>query len=1390
VSQSDFVTRGQALVSSGQYQEAVKVCRLGLLGRPTTVEGRVVLGQALLALKRYDEVLAEMRVALELDHGSHAAQALKGEALLRKGDGHGAAEVLGKLRSQGLADSHVAQLLAEAERLASRSPPGHPGARVGLVEDAAAFAIDHGTKNYPMRAGEPGGDSDGGDSGGEFTRPTSLAAPGARKRSSPEIAAPPADATPPPAVLAVGDQSGTVEVDPEREAAKLRGGDDDLGEPVGPPGIGGRAGQRTGWPGGRVGPPSNQFDDLDAAATGVLDGGRGERSSKPSSRSPAAAPAAAAKKSRRAPMFKEEVSTVELEDDEVIELEDKRPSPRTAEPERAAPGRRPPGPGTAVRNAVKLPSGPLDAPVAPRPTGPAMPTPPPPAPHLAQMIANQPHVMNVVPAAPLPPPAALNPRSAIAAALPTAAALPMPSPPSPPSPLSAPPAMARQPAMAFGATVPGSQGNPMALAATMPAGTLPAPPPGPPPHLARTLMAQPNPFAAPAPAISAETAAAAARPTIALSSQQHQSAAAFDAVLGGPDGQGQAWGRGPMPYTAEDAGRPVDPGMHQGSGAVPMVGFGGESSAASRSARTGRRGRSRLILLWFLIGATVISAGVVAGFEIRGIRLHRQITAARDRAAELARTDTWQGWIAARDSFYGILAASATADNKAAVAHARGVLAFEFGDGVADAQAAVAGLAGSGAGEELDLAAAYVALTQRDLKTAHDAAERAVQGAPDDAAALYVSGQAALLGGDVKAAIAELRKAVAREPRPHYLIGLARALGEAAAWDEAITALDRVRDNPGAVIARGVLLARAGRATAGPTGPGAEIRAQLAKLIGDAGKPGDPVSPLQITLAELALARVDHARGDHAAAQADYGASLNQKLDDDLQFAEELGDTVLAIGDLEFAQKVATRTLKEWPASRRARIALAQIAIAQGRPAAAVGLFTGPPELAAGPVGKTVRGQARLAAGDIDGARADFDAAIQKLPGYEPAVIARTWLDLAAGDVEAARKRIEPAFNPRTATAGMAAVYAAVLRATGQPEARDKARKLLERAVTGSAGPDTARAQLELARVDRDLGDFAAARIAYGEAARAGNLDARLETGTLLIDNHDPRGGHDTLEQLLAESGDQAPAALLLETARARTLVGNHKGAFELLARADKAPGVVRWQLDRERGRIAVRKGDVAGAIQALSRALDSCGGDLDSFLLAADALAIDDRRPELADKRGALSGKLKTLMPARLQGKPEIEIIQGKLEIAADRFDEAEKHYTAAHDALARDKASPRRLAQCDFGLGVTAYFKHDDAPAASRLQLAVLEDPSIDAAYLFAADLDRVRDPEKALQTANQAVTYNPDSVEGWKLVGTIAAPLPRHRKLLDAAISHVNDLAPGSEQLHQLQRLRSGG
>ncbi len=80
MAQTDFVSRGQELVTAGQYQEAVKVCRLGLLARPGEVNGRLVLASALLALRRYDEVLAEMRVAIELEPGNAGAHQLRGEA--------------------------------------------------------------------------------------------------------------------------------------------------------------------------------------------------------------------------------------------------------------------------------------------------------------------------------------------------------------------------------------------------------------------------------------------------------------------------------------------------------------------------------------------------------------------------------------------------------------------------------------------------------------------------------------------------------------------------------------------------------------------------------------------------------------------------------------------------------------------------------------------------------------------------------------------------------------------------------------------------------------------------------------------------------------------------------------------------------------------------------------------------------------------------------------------------------------------------------------------------------------------------------------------------------------------------------------------------------------
>ena len=109
----DFVQRGKVSIVRRQYAEAVKICRLGLLGQPSLLEGRLVLGMALTALGRWDEVLAEMRVALETDPNAALAWLLKGEALVGKGDYQQAEQTLKRAKELDPSNSKADQLLAE-----------------------------------------------------------------------------------------------------------------------------------------------------------------------------------------------------------------------------------------------------------------------------------------------------------------------------------------------------------------------------------------------------------------------------------------------------------------------------------------------------------------------------------------------------------------------------------------------------------------------------------------------------------------------------------------------------------------------------------------------------------------------------------------------------------------------------------------------------------------------------------------------------------------------------------------------------------------------------------------------------------------------------------------------------------------------------------------------------------------------------------------------------------------------------------------------------------------------------------------------------------------------------------------------------------------------------
>src|SRR6185503_4307452 len=130
---------------------------------------------------------------------------------------------------------------------------------------------------------------------------------------------------------------------------------------------------------------------------------------------------------------------------------------------------------------------------------------------------------------------------------------------------------------------------------------------------------------------------------------------------------------------------------------------------------------------------------------------------------------------------------------------------------------------------------------------------------------------------------------------------------------------------------------------------------------------------------------------------------------------------------------------------------------------------------------------------------ADFDNALKLVPKHLPATIGRAWLDLQSGDADAASKRVNELYNPKSSSPALTTVYAAALRR--DPKRRDEARGLLEKLVQTASGADLPRAQLELARIYREVSDYQNARLAYAAAASSGSFDARLEYALLLIDD-------------------------------------------------------------------------------------------------------------------------------------------------------------------------------------------------------------------------------------------------------------------------------------------------
>ncbi len=795
-----------------------------------------------------------------------------------------------------------------------------------------------------------------------------------------------------------------------------------------------------------------------------------------------------------------------------------------------------------------------------------------------------------------------------------------------------------------------------------------------------------------------------------------------------------------------------------------------------------KKSRAKLIV-GVILSVAVIVGGVFVGFWIQDLLLQRDIAeqqrnarlaitqASSDRAKELG--DSWKGWREARDIHEGIVKVDGRPAYRAELARVRAVLAADFGDDVDGARAAVAGLAGVTL-VDAEVARAYVAMIDGDDAALATAAAALAEAAPGSTDASYVAGRAALLGEKWDAAIAAFDQARVEDTRAASLIGLAQAHAGKGAWPDARAAIElALAQHPSH---EAVIVARARIIAAGPdawASEAADLEAALEQLLTDSAKPLDEqargVSTTQAAWASLALAEIQIKRGDAPAARRSLGRARAGGVAD-RTFAVGVIRALLAVGDVATARQEAEEAAKKWPAAATVMITSAQVALAEGHPDKVITALDAAGDLATHPEALALRGQAHLALGHTDPAKADLDAALRLAPELEAALVARAELDLADGTPRLAVTRLEKKYAAG-ATADLAVTYAAALRGVGE---RDRARTVLAE-LTGASSPSSiaGRAWLETARLERDGGDARAARAAYTKAIEllADATGAHLEAALLAVDSGDAEGARTTLDRLAVEAADDG--RVLVEAARVHVLVGDHEGAKALLDRADSAKQPApRWQIARERGRLAFRQRNFPVAIEALERAVSLDTGDGETRLLLIDA--------HLAAGDAKAAGHVRDDVMKGFAGLPVAQLAAGRVRLYTEALADAREAFLKAKDQLEREHGAPRWIAEATFYLGVTTYYDGDAIKARALLTQAIALDPSLADAYMQLGTIDGEKQSWKAaIKWYTKVTVLDPANHEAWFFLGE-AALAAKQKVLAKKALQTYKQRAPTGDNI----------
>ena len=756
-----------------------------------------------------------------------------------------------------------------------------------------------------------------------------------------------------------------------------------------------------------------------------------------------------------------------------------------------------------------------------------------------------------------------------------------------------------------------------------------------------------------------------------------------------------------------------------------------------------RRPRTkRLLYIYVALAVVVVSGAVYGGLRLREMRLNRQIDAEELKAAEHAREDTFDGYVKARDGYGRIVKVRPNAATEAALARIQAAIAAEFGEGLQLAERLVNDLGAHDSSDAM-VARAFVALARSDAGTAARLAEDVVKRYPNDAYGLYLRGRAALLARDLDSAAESFRAALRISKRPLLYVGLGLAEFAQENYSEALTAFDRatekVPDHPAAVIHRARTLAQSGKL---PT-DGAEPEATLEKLI-RAGQSlaGEPVrvSPEQVGWAGLALAEVKLGRGDQTGAREAVVNARSARAGSGWAFTRALALLMVRTGDGQGAMVEADRAARRWAEQADTKVVLAEVALAVDDPARALAELDKVGDLSTNPEALAARGRARLANGEVEEAAKDLDDALALRPKFRVASVARADVHLQTGNAKAAAEQLKE-FYRKDASLEMAVIYASALRRTHE---RAEARRILSQYIKH---PNAARVYLELARLERDEGNFREARQAYGKAIELSpnTVVARREAAMLALDSGDAQGAREAFAALLEEAPDNG--RVLVEAARVYCLTGGIAEVGELLDRAEKTTSAPRWKIARERARANLRTQAARAGVAELERAVSLAPDDGETRLLLIDAhLILEDEE----SARKVLKAVLK-----RFPNQPESQLALGRVNLFADRLDEAMTAFMDARKLLNKEHAANRRKADVELWIGRVHYNNAKLKAARNTLTRALKLDPSQSEAnyYLGLVHLE-TKKWKSATAALEKAVASDPTgNPEAWFWLGEAA-------------------------------------